>query len=165
MYSNENNGSAITVLNNFSEVSWLINVGLNIKSNQTTYNFGDVKRLQDTLLQRFTVVVNSNLTKAADGSTDLVPEAFIDQGRLYLQDRNSQNLIDGGIPLTMFKLNTSSNATNPAYVFPGFKNMDIDWQRSYIQWPSSIIAAENGNVCEVQIQFVWKKDVPNWNQR
>jgi hypothetical protein len=164
MYPNENNGSAVTVLQNFSETCWMLRVDLPIQTGKTQYFFGNVKRLQDTLLQRFIVVVNSNLTLAADGSTSLVPESFIDQGYLYLQDRNSQNKIDGNA-LTYFKVNTSSNATNPAYVFPGFKNEDIDWERSYIQFPSSIIAAQNGKVLSVHIQFMWKKDALNWNQR
>lgn len=164
MYSNDNNGASVNVLQNFSEISWMLRVDLNIQTGVIQYRFGNVKRLQDTLLQRFMVLVNSNLTLAADGSTTLVPESFIDQGYLYLQDRNSQNKIDG-IPLTYFKVNTTSTATNPAYVFPGFKNEDIDWERSYIQFPSSIVNAQNGKVLSVDIQFMWKKDVPNWNQR
>lgn len=164
MYQNDNNGSAVSVLQNFSETSWMLRVDLPIQTNKIQYFFGNVKRLQDTLLQRLMVIVNSNLDTAADGSTSLVPESFIDQGYLYLQDRSSQNKIDG-IPLTYFKVNTTSSATNPAYVFPGFKNEDIDWERSYIQWTSSDVSAQNGKICSVQIQFMWKKDCPNWNQR
>jgi len=164
MYPNDNNGSAVTVLQNFSETSWMLRVDLPIQTGKTQYFFGNVKRLQDTLLQRIMVITNTNLDTAADGSTSLVPESFVDQGYLFLQDRNSQNKIDG-IPLTYFKVNTTSSATNPAYVFPGFKNEDIDWERSYIQWTSADVTAQNGKICSVSIQFMWKKDCPNWNQR
>ncbi len=162
----ENNNNAVSVLKNFSETAWQMNVELAIQTGKTQYFFGNIKRLQDTLLQRLYVVVNSNLTLAKNGTTSIAPETFIDQGYVYLQDRNSQNLIDG-VPLTNFKVNTTSSATNPAYVFQGFDNQDIDWERSYIQWPSSgtIISDQNGKVVPIQIQFVWKKDCPNWNQK
>lgn len=164
MNSNDNNGASVNVLQNFSEICWMMRVDLTIQTGKTQYFFGNVKRLQETLLQRFIALTNTNLDTAADGSTAMVPESFIDQGYLYLQDRNSQNLIDG-IPLTYFKVNTTSSATNPAYVFPGFKNVDIDWERSYIQWTSADVAAQNGKVFSTSIQFMWKKDAPNWNQR
>jgi len=162
----ENNNNAVSVLQNFSKTAWQLSVELTIQTGKTQYYFANFLRLQGTLLQRFYVVVNSNLVYAKNGTTSLAPESFIDQGYVYLQDKDSQNVIDG-IPLTNFKVNTTSSANNPAYVFQGFDNRDIDWERSYIQWPSAgtIISDQNGKVVPVQIQYVWKKDCPNWNER
>jgi hypothetical protein len=156
------NPNEVTVLSNFTAIVDTLSVPLVV--NGAKLYFGNVQRLQDTLLQRIELLVNTNLTLAADGSSTLVPIAELDTMYLYLLDKNGNVKVDG-IPLSKFKVDTTSTATNSFSVFPGFDNIDIDWQKSYILINPTVQASAAGKVVQVQVQYMWKPGTSEFRTR
>lgn len=150
---------AVTV-SNFSDISNILSVPLVVSANQLY--FGNFQRLQDTLLQRFEIIVNTNMTLSADGAT-LVSEANADKMYLNLLDKNGNKLVDG-IPLSKFKVNTTSTANNTYAVFPGFDNVDVDWQKSYVSLDATTLAAASGQTLQVQISYIWRPGTGEFNR-
>lgn len=154
----------VAVLSNFSNINETLSVPLVVNSNKLY--FGNYQRLQDTLLQRFELVVNDNLTLAADGTSTLVTTTYLDKMYLFLLDKNGNVLVDG-IPLSKFKVDTTSTATNSFSVFPGFDNVDVDWQKSYILMDNTTYnnAAVTGKTIQVELQYMWKPGTSEFDTR
>jgi len=148
------------VVSNFSDISNILSVPLVVSANQLY--FGNFQRLQDTLLQRFEIIINSNMTLSADGAT-LVSEANADKMYLNLLDKNGNKLVDG-IPLSKFKVNTTSTANNTYAVFPGFDNVDVDWQKSYVSLDATTLASASGQTLQVQISYIWRPGTGEFNR-
>ena len=105
---------AVTV-SNFSDISNILSVPLVVSANQLY--FGNFQRLQDTLLQRFEIIVN-----------------------------------------------TTSTANNTYAVFPGFDNVDVDWQKSYVSLDATTLAAATGQTLQVQISYIWRPGTGEFNR-
>lgn len=152
----------VAVLSNFSNINETLSVPL--VANAAKVYFGNYQRLQDTLLQRFEVIANTNLTLAADGTSTLVSIANLDKLYLYLLDKNGNVLVDG-IPLSKFKVDTTSTANNSFSVFPGFDNVDVDWQKSYIAIDATTLASISGQTIQVELQYMWKPGTSEFESR
>lgn len=149
-----NKGNAAPqVVDLFSRTVRSLVIEITIVTGTAQYYLGNIRRLQDTLLQQITFPYNSNLTVTA-GNVALVSQACIQGAYIKLLDKKGDAIIDTE-PVLLWYMDTSISST----IKKGFANLDVDWEKSYIQFPSNTLPAANtGKVMQIVVDYCCQTD-------
>lgn len=150
-----NKGNAAPqVVDLFSRTVRTLVIEITIHTGTPQYYLGNIRRLQDTLLQQITFPQDELLTKSW-GNVDLVSEACIKGCYITLLDKKGDAIVDKE-PVLLWFMSTLISAT----IKKGFANLDVDWEKSYIQFPSNTLpAANDAKILQVVVDYCCQKDV------
>jgi hypothetical protein len=149
--SNKNESGGVQVINKVSNTVRTLDLNITLRTGVTQYYLGNVRRLQDTLLQSLLVPVHEsldyNVANTATATTATIYQAFI-----KLLDKKGDAIIDE----RWLGFYTPDTTYKP---FQVFENLDVDWEKSYILFPSSTRPdADNGKVIILSIGYCCQKD-------
>jgi hypothetical protein len=139
------------VVNKVSNTVRTLDLNITLRTGQTQYYLGNIRRLQDTLLQSILVPVNDALTKNINNTT-VVSATSVYQAFLKLIDKKGDAIIDE----RWLGFYTPDTDYKP---FQVFNNLDVDWEKSYIVYPDATQPnADNGKVLILSIGYCCQKD-------
>jgi len=152
-YPNTRIGNAgAQVVNIFSNTVRSLVIEITVRTGVTQYYLGNIRRLQDTLLQQLIFPYDSVLTRST-GNTVLVSETTIKQAYLTLLNKEGDAIIDH-LPVLRWFWDDTTNS-----ISIGFADLNVDWEKSYISFPSSTQPdADNGEILQIVVDYCCQKD-------